>query len=185
MYLKFPCVVVPREPEFFQARHDRLVDDLHDIGHLLVLGHAMVKPPIMEHRHIVMCLLPRTHNVGKIEIDLQAGPIFHQWDTVPITNLAAHRREADSQLGVTLDTGLIIGSTVDLHIPHACKQEQKGNRDQDCDDRNLAVGKFRGLHDTGLRWRVLRILPERVEFHQSRRRKNRNQRAEQQVEERC
>ena len=86
-----------------------------------------------------MLLLPCPDDIGQVELDLHAGAVFHKGHAVAVADLASHGGQADGELGVTLDAGLVAGSLVNLDVPHPQKQDEEGNHQDARQDQDLAL----------------------------------------------
>ena len=125
MHLQLAAIIVAGEPQFLEVRDNRLIDDLHDVGLGFESSHAVVESPVLAQGHLVMLFLPGADDIGEIELHLHAGSVLDQRHTPAVTDLATHGREPDSQLGVSLDAGLVVGMLVNLDIPHPRQEKDE------------------------------------------------------------
>ena len=138
VHLQLAHVVVAGKAELLESWNDRLVDDLDDVGLLLECAHAVIEAPVFAFGHGTMLLLPRTDDVGEVELHLHARAVFHEWNAVAVADLTAHRGKADRQLRMPLDPRPVGFPLDDLHIPHAHDQQEKRGGEDSTQDQDLA-----------------------------------------------
>ena len=129
-------VVVAGQPELGEARHDRLIDDLDDVGLGFLRHHASYRCTVVAHWNISVARAVIAHHFWQIEFHCQTGTIARQRDTVAVDDLAAHGGQAHADLRTVPEARSILLAASHLHIPKFSGQQQHGGQYQRGEDRN-------------------------------------------------
>ena len=119
-------IVILREIQLIEPRHDCRVHDLHDVGLPHVGHHAPDRPLIPHHRDLVAKLRPiAAFHVGQIEIHTVAGPVGDERQAIAVANLPTHRRNADRDLGLARDFLRPLLAAQNLLVPQLSHERAK------------------------------------------------------------
>ena len=96
-------VVVAGQPELGEARHDRLIDDLDDVGLGFFRHHAAYRCTVVAHWNISVARAVIAHHFWQIEFHRQTGTIARQRDAVAVDDLAPHGGQTHADLRTVPD----------------------------------------------------------------------------------
>ena len=119
MPLQLAGVVIARQIEIVQARDNAVIDDLNDVRLLHIFRHAIDDGAIFFERWRTETFAIALDHFRQIKIDLIAGSILHQRQSVAVFDLAAHGRNSHCRLRAATNLRSPFGAVRYLYPPES------------------------------------------------------------------
>jgi hypothetical protein len=117
MPLQLTGVVIARQIKIAQPWNYSVVNDLDDVGLLLILGHSVDNGPIFGQGRQTETFAIALHHFRQVEINFVTRPVLNQRQSVSILDLTAHGWDAHGGLGTAPDSCCVFRAAGHLHPP--------------------------------------------------------------------
>src|SRR5262249_20088117 len=127
-FLQLIGVVIARQIEVFEPRHDAVIHDPHNIGFFQVLLHSADRCPILRFRWPPVALAIALHHFREIKIDLVTRAVLHQGDSIAIPDFAANGWDPYGCFRAALDARRPFIAARNLNPPEAEEENAESNQ---------------------------------------------------------
>ena len=136
MALQLAGVVIPRQIEIVQPRHNAVIHDLNNIRLLHVLRHTIDRCAIFGKGRRTKTVAITLHHFRQVKIDFVAGAVLDQRQPIPVLDFTAHRRNAHGRLRAATNLRRPFFSVRYLNPPKLEQQRAHPNKHEQAEKLN-------------------------------------------------